>query len=124
MLLILNNLVKCWIINFYLISLHMSNLDKYIKLTIADSSISVFNKSDFQSYTSFSKYIRTNLKSNNVVTVLKFMEPIINEINYIYGFSDEESTTYVIDYFLNGRWSTYHSPAQMARSCFGKFLAE
>lgn len=102
----------------------MKELEYFINLTIADSSIRIFNESDFQSYESFAHYIKQNLISGNVVVILRFIDPIVDEINYIYGFDIEESSNKVVRYFRLGLWSTYHNPARMARNHFGKFLAE
>ena len=99
-------------------------LDFYINLTIADASNRECNKTDFSSYTGYATYIKNQLNLGNTKSVLYFLNPIIDEIEEIYGFGGDEASRYVIQYFLQEKWKTYLKPARMARNHFGKFLAE
>jgi hypothetical protein len=96
--------------------------EHYIDLLITDCSINVYNSTDFASYGAFATYIHNLVSGKKIDGILKYLVPIIDDIEYVYGLDRDDCTLYVLTYFLNKKWEKYYKPVNMIRDVFGKFL--
>lgn len=97
--------------------------DHYINLLITDSSISVCNTSDFSSYDVFANYLNNMVNGHLVDKQTRYLTPIIDDLELVYGMDRDECTKYVLVYFLDRKWERYYKAVHMIRGVFGKFLS-
>lgn len=102
----------------------MSAFKTYINLAISDSAHTMYLRTNFSSFRIFSNFITGSLKNNSYIEVSHLIDPTIDEVKYIFGFSDSEATKYVINYYMNNLWEIYLKPTILIRNHFGKFLLD
>ncbi len=94
----------------------------YINLIIADASISVYDNTDFSSYTKFTHHISQGIKARNYSSIERYLIPIVNELSYIMGLPIKESSLYVARFFKDKKWEKYYDVVKMIKDEFNIFL--
>lgn len=99
----------------------LSTLEDGIDIVITELTIIEFRKSRFSTYTSFCKYIETNLKGKQIAIVQPYISSIHKDADAFFGFGDE-LYGHIFSFFLDNRSTKHYELVYLMTNVYGGFI--
>ena len=97
----------------------MSKYIVFIYLTICETSLDLYEKSEFSTYENYCRTLNAEIESNNVSTEGKSHILIIgNILEKIYGLDWCSIGKFISDYFNSGRCLEFEKHVRLSRDMF------
>ncbi len=97
----------------------MTKFDNYIYLTICETTLELFSKTNFSTYFNYCNNMNLSLKSG----VLDKREEsdirkIMDDLNLIYYFDNKTCAKYISEYFDSNRYIDFQKCVLATKKCF------
>jgi hypothetical protein len=98
----------------------------YIDLAICDISFLKFKESNYQTYYSYSSYIKTMLSniSEYEYEIKIILADFLDELNEIFNLDENEGINYIIEFFIDEKYLKFYETIYNVRDIFGHFMVD
>jgi hypothetical protein len=97
----------------------MDKFRNYVYLTICETSLELYRKTNFSTYSGYCSGMDQLLKANTLgKRDLKHLITICDVLEKVYSFSTKLATEYIMDYFASGRCTDFERVVRLTKERF------